>query len=144
METVDSKQQELNIGEIVTVFLRNNPQQYPIEVVLPAILKELSEPNVQVKQFGNTIFEVMTGDGDKAFFKAFNADTGPNFVENSKLFCVWAKNMLGLKVLVTEFDDPAIEQVFKIIAAKPPMPGMGYQVFRSQSGKTRIGLNLGN
>lgn len=140
----DSKQQKMNIGEIITAFLENTPQQYPKEVALPAILKELSEPNVQTKQFGNTVFEVIGGDGDKAFFKAFNADTGPNFVENSKMFCVWAKRMLGLKLLVTEFDDPAIEQVFKIIAAKPPMPGMGYQKFQSQSGKTRIALNLGN
>ena len=140
---VDSRQQKLNIGEIITIFLQNNPQQYPADVALPAIIKELSEPNVQTKQFGNTVFEVIGGDGDKAFFKAFNADTGPNFVENGKLFVVWAKRVLGLKVLVTEFDDPRIEQVFKAISIRPPMPGLGYQVFKSQSGKTRIGLNLG-
>lgn len=140
---VDSRKQKLNIGEIITIFLQNNPQQYPADVALPAIIKELSEPNVQTKQFGNTVFEVMMGDGSNAFFKAFNADTGPNFVENGKLFTVWAKRVLGLKVLVTEFDDPAIEQIFKLIAANPPMPGMGYQVFKSPSGKTRIALNLG-
>ncbi len=141
---VDSRQQQLNIGEIITAFIENNPQQYPPQVMMPAILAELSQPNVQTKQFGNTVFEVIMGDGDKAFFKAFNADTGPNFVENSKMFVVWAKRALGLKILVTEFDDPAIEQLFRIIATKPPMPGMGYQKFQSPSGKIRIGLNLGN
>jgi len=50
---------------------------------------------------------------------------------------------LNLKVLVTEFDDPQLAQLFKIISMRPPLPGMGYQVFKSRSGKTRIVLNLG-
>ena len=141
---VDSKKQQLNTGEIITIFLKNNPQQYPMDVVLPAILKELSEPSVKTKQIGNTLFEVIGDNSDKAFFKAFNADTGVNFFENSKTFVVWARHVLGIKILVTEFDDPRIEQLFKAISLRPPMPGMGYQVFKTQSGKTRIGLNLGN
>jgi hypothetical protein len=64
-------------------------------------------------------------------------------VENSKLFSVWAKRVVGIKVLVTEFTDPSLERLFKIISLNPPMPGMGYQVFRAKDGRTRIGLNLG-
>jgi hypothetical protein len=140
---VDSKKQKLDSGQIIGIFLENVKSPHPVEVMMPAILDELSQPGTEVKQFGNTLFEVHKGKNGQAFFKAFNADTGPNFVENSKLFSVWAKRVLGLKVLVTEFNDPSLERLFKLISMNPPMPGMGYQIFRSQSGKTRIGLNLG-
>lgn len=140
---VNSKEKKLNSGQILGIFLKNNPQPQPDNVVMPAILAELSQPNCKVQQVGNTLFEVHTGSEGRGFFKAFNADTPPNFVENSKQFVVWARRVLGMKALVTEFDDPALAQLFKIIAMRPPLPGMGYQVFQMDSGKTRIVLNLG-
>jgi len=140
---IDSKKQKLDTGQIIGIFLENNKQPHSAEVMMPAILDELSQPNTEVKQFGNTLFEVHKGKNGQGFFKAFNADTGPNFVENSKLFSVWAKRVVGIKVLVTEFTDPSLERLFKIISLNPPMPGMGYQVFRAKDGRTRIGLNLG-
>ena len=140
---IDSKKQKLDTGQIIGIFLENNKQPHSPQVMMPAILDELSQPNTEVKQFGNTLFELHKGKDGQGFFKAFNADTGPNFVENSKLFSVWAKRVIGIKVLVTEFSDPSLERLFKIIAMNPPMPGMGYQVFRAKDGKTRIGLNLG-
>ena len=140
---VDSKKQKLDSGQIIGIFLENVKSPHPIEVMMPAILDELNQPGTEVKQFGNTLFEVHKGKDGQAFFKAFNADTGPNFVENSKLFSVWAKRVLGLKLLVTEFNDQALERLFKLISMNPPMPGMGYQIFRSDDGRTRIALNLG-
>lgn len=141
---VDSKQEKLNASQIIMVWLKNNPNQpHPLPAMMAGILQELSDPKVKTKQFGNTLFEVIMGDGDQAFFKAFNADTGENFVDNSKLFTVWARKVLNLKVLVTEFEDEALEKLFKIISMNPPMPGMGYQVMKTNTGKTRILLNLG-
>ena len=140
---VDSRKHKLNVGEIIPIFLQNSPQPHPENVMMPAILEELNQPNAKVKQFGNTLFEVHPGKDGQAFFKALNADTGPNFVDNSKLFCVWAKRVLGLKVLVTEYTDPSLDRLFKLISMNPPMPGMGYQVFRAQDGRTRVALNLG-
>ena len=143
MEYVDSKEQELNPGEIISIFLKSTQQPHPPQVMMPAIMEELNQPNVEVKQIGNTLFEVITGKGDQAFFKSFNADTGPNFVDNSKQFVVWARKVLGLKILVTEFQDPALKQLFKIISMNPPMPGMGYKAYNTKNGGTRIVLNLG-
>lgn len=141
---VDSKKKDLDVSHIILVWLRNNPDQpHPAPVMLTGILQELSEPNVKTKKFGNTLFEVIMGDGDQAFFKAFNADTGENFVDNSKLFTVWARKVLNLRTLVTEFEDEALEKLFKVISMNPPMPGMGYQVMKTTTGKTRIVLNLG-
>ena len=141
---VDSSKRKLNTGEIITMFLQNSPQPHPANVMMPAILTELSQPNTKIKQIGNTLFEVILGSERKAFFKAFNADIGPNFVENSKVFCVWAYRELNLDHLVTEFNDPSLEKLFKIISMKPPLPGMGYQAFNLQSGAMRIVLKLGD
>lgn len=144
MDLIDSRKQKLNSGQIITLWIQNNPdQKYAPAVLMAGILKELSSPGVQTKQIGNTLFELMTGESGQGFFKAFNADIGQNFVENSKMFVVWAKNSMGIKLLVTEFTDPSIERLFKIISMNPPMPGMGYQVMHMQSGATRIALNLG-
>jgi hypothetical protein len=141
---IDSKKQKLDTGQIIGIFLQNNKQPHSPEVMMPAILDELSQPNTEVKQFGNTLFEVHKGKDGQGFFKAFNADTGANFVENSKVFAVWAKRVLGLKILVTEYSDESLDRLFKLIAFNPPMPGMGYQVFRAKDGKTtRVALNLG-
>jgi hypothetical protein len=140
---IDSKKQKLDSGQIIGIFLENNKQPHPPEVMMPAILDELSQPNTEVKQFGNTLFELHKGKDGQGYFKAFNADTGLNFVENAKMFAVWSKRVMGMKMLVTEFGDQSIERLFKIISMNPPMPGMGYQIFRSKNGRTRIGLNLG-
>lgn len=140
---VDSKQKELDSGQIIGIFLKTVKSPHPPEVMFPAILDELNQPGTEVKQFGNTLFELHKGENGQGFFKAFNADTGRNFVENSKLFAVWAKRVMGMKMIVTEFDDQSLERLFKIISMNPPMPGMGYQIFRSKGGKSRIGLNLG-
>ena len=145
MEFVDSKKTKLNIGQIIPIFLKNTDQNQNPAVMLPAILSELSQPTVKTKQIGNTVFEIITSkDGkDQAFFKAFNADTADNFVDNSKMFVVWAKRVMGLRILMTEFKDPALTQLFKVISMNPPMPGMGYQVFKAKDGRTRVALNLG-
>ncbi len=140
---VNSKEKKLNSGQILGIFLKNNPQSQPDNVVMPAILAELSQPNCKTQQIGNTLFEVHTGSEGRGYFKAFNADTPPNFVESSKQFVVWARRVLGMKVLVTDFDDPALAQLFKIISMRPPLPNMGYQVLHMESGKTRIVLSLG-
>lgn len=141
---VDSQEKELNSGQIIMMWLKDNPNQpHPPEVMMSGIMKELSEPGVEMKQFGNTLFEVMPGKDGQGFFKAFNADTGQNFVENSKMFVVWAKNVLGMRLLVTEFQDERLLQLFKIISMNPPMPGMGYSAYQTKDGGYRIVLNLG-
>jgi hypothetical protein len=140
---VDSNQRKLNTAEIITNFLQNSPQPHPPSVMMPAILTELSQPNTKTKQIGNTLFEVILGQGREAFFKAFNADIGANFVESSKMFCVWAHRDLNLQFVVTEFSDPSLEKLFKIISMKPPLPNMAYQAFRLEDGDMRIVLKLG-
>lgn len=143
-QMIDSKRQQLNSADIVTIALQNTQSKYPLDVAYPAVLSEMSQPNTKVKQIGNTLFVVHLGQDGTAFFKALNADTAENFLSSSKAFCIWAKKELHLETVVTEFEDRAIETLFKMISRNPPLPGMGYQVFHMKSGKTRIALSLGN
>jgi hypothetical protein len=140
----DSKKKKLNTMDIVTTFLQENPQPHPMNVMIPAIIAELSHSGVITKQIGNTLFEVIPGKDRVAFFKAFNADVGNQFVENSKQFVVMAHRLMGLKKLVTQFTDPSIEHLFAIIKLNPPMPNMGYTTQHLKDGQTRIILNLGD
>jgi len=139
---VDSHQRDLNPFEIVTIAVKNT-SDYPLEVALPAIMTEIGQPNAKQRKIGNTLFSVLMGKNNEAFFKAFNADTPVNFIENSREFCVWARNDLGLKIAVTEFNDPAISKLFHIIAKNPPLPNMGFTEYRTEDGGTRIVLSLG-
>jgi len=140
---VNSKDKELNSAEIIMIALENTKSEYPLKVVYPAIITEMTQPNADVKQIGNTIFVLHRADEDQAFFKALNADTANNFVENSKKYVVYAKKELGLKILVTQFEGSAISTLFHVIAKNPPMPNMGYKEYNLDTGAKRIVLNLG-
>lgn len=140
---VDSKTQKLNSAQIIQIALENTKSPYPANVAMPAIVTEMKQPKTDVKQMGNTLFILHTGDGDQAFFKALNADTARNFFENSRKYVADVKKQFGLKILVTEFKDPAISTLFKAISKNPPMPGMGYKEYKTTDGGRRIVLNLG-
>jgi hypothetical protein len=140
---VDSRERQLNPFEIVTIAVKNTGSQYPLDVALPAIATEMSQPNSKEKLIGNTLFSVLTGKKGQGFFKAYNADIPANFVQNSKQFCIWAKEELGMSLLVTEFQGKEISQLFQMIARNPPMEGMGFKEYRTTNGGSRIVLNLG-
>jgi hypothetical protein len=142
MAMVDSRQKKLNSAEIAHVALKNTRSKHSPEMAFPAILTEMSQPNTDVKQIGNTIFILHKGDNGQGFFKALNADIARNFLESSRQYVVYAKK-LGMNMLVTEFEDPAISTLFHVISKKPPMPGMGFKEYKLKSGGRRIVLNLG-
>ena len=142
MAMVDSRERKLNSAEIAHIALEHTRSKHSPEVAFPAILTEMSQPNTDVKQLGNTIFILHKGDKGQGFFKALNADKARNFVENSRQYVVYAKK-LGMNMLVTEFEDPAISTLFHAISKKPPMPGMGFKEYKLKSGGRRIVLNLG-
>jgi hypothetical protein len=145
MELVDSKQKRLNSFEIFSISLANTGSKYPIEVAMPAILSEFKRKDTEFVRLGNTIFLLHRGKDGKGFFKAYNADAPRNFLENSRKFVVIAFRKFKMDYLVTEFQGQGIERLFYAISRNPPMPGMGYRVYKGrQSGMTRIVLKLGN
>jgi hypothetical protein len=142
MAMVDSKEKKLDFAQIAAIAMKNTHSSVPDKLAMPAILTEVTQPNTDVKQIGNTVFILHKGKNGQAFFKALNADKARNFVENSKQYVVYAKK-IGMNMLVTEFEDPAISTLFHAISKKPPMPGMGFKEYKLKSGGRRIVLNLG-
>jgi hypothetical protein len=71
-----------------------------------------------------------------------NADTPANYLQNSLEF-IKAVGLAGFSVLVTQFYDSSLLNIFKYIAKKPPFPGMGYAVQETGDGGYRVTINLG-
>jgi hypothetical protein len=142
-EMVDSKQKQLNSADIVMTALKNTRSKLPVQAAFTGIMAELGQPNTDVKIMGNTLFVLHKADNGQGFFKALNADVPRNFVESSRQYVVYAKQKQGIKVLVTEFEDPAISTLFHAISKKPPMPNMGFQEYKVSPSVNRIVLNLG-
>lgn len=140
---VDSKQKQLDSAEIIMTALQNTRSKYDPKVAFAGILDELTQPNTDVKIIGNTLFVLHKGSNNQGFFKALNADVARNFVEHSRQYVTYVKKELGLKVLVTEFEDTAISTLFHAISKNPPMPNMGFKEYKTSTGVSRIVLNLG-
>ena len=144
MPLVDSRQQMLELGELLKVAAENTKSQYPMEFVYAAFVKEVQMPDSKFYRYGNTVYVVHGSPKNprKGTFRALNADTAPNFVASGFAFVVDAyKN--GYDTLVTQFSDQSLLNIFRNVAKNPPNPGMGYDVQMLGNGEYQVGLQLG-
>lgn len=141
---VDSKHEQLSNEEIVEIAAQNTGSPYSPEQIRAAIMAEVREPNTLAIQQGNTLFVVHRSNKDPqvALFRALNADTAPNYLENSFIFTETMKSM-GFRAMVSTFYDPTILNIFKYISKNPPFPGMGYKVQRTEDNGFYVTVNLG-
>lgn len=145
MPLVDSRQQMLDLGELLKVAAENTQSEYPIEFVYAAFVKEVQMPDSKFYRYGNTVYVVHGSPKDprKGTFRALNADTAPNFLASGYAFVVDAYKS-GFDTLVTQFSDQSLLNIFRTIAKNPPTPGMGYNVQRLGNGEFQVGLQLGH
>lgn len=132
---VDSKQEQLKFEDIIKIAGQETKSKYPMHELFVYIVKELTLPGAFQTRFGNTIF-IVHPNKDKphhVFFRALNADTAKNYIQNSKRFTNAMKKK-GYTLMVTQFADPTILNIFKAIARDKPA-GMGYVVQKSKDGK---------
>jgi hypothetical protein len=143
MEMIDSKQQELSGEQIIEIAAQNTGVDRPPEQVKEMLKIEFSMPNTWKMRNGNTIFVVHKSDQPGyGYFRALNADTAPNFLENSRVFAD-AAYKVGFDVLVTQFQDPSLLNIFKAISRNPVREQMGYGAQRTQGGGFQVTLVLG-
>lgn len=145
-QMVDSQQQELGTDMIVKIAAENTRSQYPFEKVYMLFVAELGIPNSRLYKFGNTVFVIHPSEKRQEFgvFRALNADTAENFIQNSKMFVDKAIED-GFTGLQTTFSDPTILNIFQIIAKEEGAAqnqNMGYQVYKNKSGMIRVNLVL--
>lgn len=144
MTVVDSRQQELSNEEIIAIAAQETGSQYSPEQVQASIMAEAHEAGAILMREGNTLFIIHKNPNNPevGVFRALNADTARNYIENSIVF-VQAAAAAGFKTLVTDFEDESLLNIFKYISRNPPMPGMGYAVQRTEDGGFRVTINLG-
>jgi hypothetical protein len=140
---VDSKQQKLQLQDIVKTAVQETKSQYDPKTAFLALIKETTVPHTKLLQIGNTLFIIHpTTQKHHGIFRALNADTAQNYLDNSKEFTKKAYE-LGFDVLTTEFDDPTLLNIFKYIEKDKPA-NMGYSAQKSNNGKSyRVTVTLG-
>jgi len=146
-EMVDSNQQELPTDQIVKIASENTRSPYEFKQVYLTFVSELGMEGVAIYRFGNTIFIIHRSESKPEYgmFRALNADTAQNFVENGKKFVDQAVSD-GFKGLKTQFSDPSVLNVFKIIGREEQElqnPQMGYTVAKTQDNQIQVTLILG-
>jgi hypothetical protein len=138
---VDSKEKQLSDDAILMIAAQETGSEYPAASVYAAFVAEVNEPKTTLFRAGNTIFVMHYVRDRIGFFRALNADTARNYLDNSFEW-VEAAYTMGFDVMVTDFKDPAILNIFKAISRRPPREGMGYQADKTSTGY-RVTLKLG-
>ena len=143
---VDSKTQMLDPVKIIEIAIEETKSQYSQEQGVASVIAESQTPNTMIMREGNTLFIINYDPTDKSrgMFRALNADTGRNYLENSRTF-IKAAGMAGFRTMVVQFQDPTILNIFRYIYRDPPLPGMGYAVQYDESkGLYQVTINLGD
>ena len=142
MQAVDSKKQQLSVGDIIRIAGFQTDSPYDTRELTLRLVAEMSDPRVTHMVYGNTLFIIDKGKGRHGYMRALNADTAQNFLESSKRFTEVAY-ALGFDVLVTQFSQPSFLQIFREISKNPPRPNMGYKVQETRNGKYQVTFALG-
>ena len=136
---IDSKQQELNVEQIVKIATQNTKSQYSPEQVYASVLAEMKEAGAIVMRQGNTLFVIHNGEQEgSAMFRALNGDTPQNFIENSKIW-IKAIQMAGYNLLVTQYEDPAISNLLRMVQRTGQQyydPSTQLEITKLEDGKT--------
>jgi hypothetical protein len=144
MPLVDSRQQMLQVGELLKIASENTESEYPPEFLYATFVKEVQMPDSKFLRYGNVLYLIHGSPKDprKGQFRALNADIAQNFLQSGFQFVIDAYKA-GFDVLATEFKDQSLLNIFRTVAKNPPNPGMGYQVEMTQDGQYRVTLQLG-
>jgi hypothetical protein len=138
---VDSKKKELGMEAIMMIAAQETKTPYPASTVYAAMVKEMNLPGTSIFREGNTLFVIHNAEGRVGVFRALNADTARNYLENSYTF-IQAAYKMGFDTLASEFEDPTIMNIFKAISRNPPQEGMGYRAEKTKKG-FRVTVKLG-
>ncbi len=142
-QVVDSKQKELDTNAIITIAIQETKSQYDIGIAYASIIKEIESKGTTAIREGNTIFILHHAKGRIGTFRPLNADTARNYINNVSTFLTAAYG-LGFDTLYTQFQDPTLLSLFKIIfKSKPPETKMGYAIKRTQNDGYSATIKLG-
>ena len=142
---VDSKQRELSQDEILEIAARETGGEYTAEQVKASLGAEAYELGALMIRQGNTIFVVHQEKSNPtvAIFRALNADTLPNYLQNCIEFTK-AVGLAGFKYLITQFHDESLLKIFEYVRRHQPFKNMGYEANRTVDGGYQVVVTLGD
>ena len=138
---VDSKKKMLDPSEIILEAVKQTKSKYSPDQVLATVTAEAHDTGAILMRQGNTLFIVHPGNNRTAVFRALNADTAQNYLENSVTYAK-AMYMAGFDVMVSDFEDPTLLSIFKYVQKhrakiNPDVDGkpvMGYATQKTKNG----------
>lgn len=142
VQVVDSTQKKLSSKEIIHIAAENTKANRPLNEIENMLKIEFAMAKTWRMQEGNTIFIIhRTKVPGRGFFRSLNADSPRMFLANSQVFMKAAYDV-GFDVVTTQFEDPTILNIFKLIARGKPA-GMGYVAQSCKGGGYQVTLRLG-
>jgi hypothetical protein len=141
-QMVDSQQQELSVEDIIGIAGMNTDSGVTQAQLINMINAELQMEDTLFLRQGNTLFIIHKAKPRVGYFRALNADTAPNFLQNGNEF-IKACYKMGFDTMATEFTDPTILSVFRYISNNPPNPNMGYEVQKTSNGGFYVTVQCG-
>jgi len=142
VQMVDSQQEELSVEDIISIAGMNTDAGMEPERLIKIINAELQMPDTLFLREGNTLFIIHKAKPGVGWFRALNADTAPNFLQNGRTFML-ACHKMGFDTMATNFTDPTLLGVFRYVSQNPPVEGMGYQVQKTNNGGFYVTVKTG-
>lgn len=150
---VDSSQQLLDPPHIIMQYAQGEATEHPLYVTVVSIAEEMSMPNSEAIQFGNTVFinhysskEDHTDDDEGgAYTRVLNVDTPANLVDNIENYVVYAYRR-GIKQVVTLYEADDLTKAIRDVArrVRKNNPHVDFKVtFENYEGQTAAVLSLG-
>ena len=143
---IDSNDTKLEPAQILMEFAGNyNNTEYPTEVVTAALLKEITIPDTDLVQFGNTVFIGHRGKGKKKHMmqgRGLTVDTAQNFVAAGLKYFTHMQKM-GITKFVSEYDGPMYDSAFKAWKQYADRRDTKIAVGRLANGSSKAFVDLG-
>ena len=144
---VDSKQTQLEPAQIIFKAVGDSERtDYPTEVGTVALMKELTMPNVDLTQFGNTAFIGHRGKGknkDLMWGRAINVDTAQNFINNGMRYLTNLQR-IGIKRYVAEYKGDTLDNAFRVWKRYADKADTTVAVGRLSDGNSKAFITLGD
>ena len=136
---VDSKQEPLPAPTILTMVAGQlNLGGNTPEAALLGLAKEVSMPNVDQTQVGNTVFVGHRGKGpnkNKMVGRAFNVDTARNYIDNYVKY-LKVLQQKGITHYSIDFDGEALVPIAKAVGKKLQGTGIGAYLAKARDADT--------
>jgi hypothetical protein len=144
---VDSKKKLLSTPEIIIKSLQSSDLNgLPVQAVLMGLMKEMSLPDAEVKQFGNTTFIGHRYSKNKNWIvcKLINIDSSKNLIDNCEAYVKYLADSNIEKLATAPFENKQIHNMLKVLERKSFAKNWVFNWAPPKNNKTMVVIELGN